>query len=106
MTKDEKRKAARNPLAQPGRPAELDPAVRATLKAAAIKRGDKVKVTYLLPVEIAERVRALAIAEGGGPKAASDAARILLEQGLADYDAGKLKLKAEPVVVRRGLVRG
>jgi len=100
MTRDEKKNAARNPLAQPGRPGELDPAVRATLKRGAIKRGDKQKVTIWISVEMYERLRALAITEGGSVKALSDAAGILLEQGLADYDAGKLKLKATSVVTR------
>jgi hypothetical protein len=107
MTKGEKQKATRNPLAQPGRPAELDPAVRTTLKQAAIKRGDKIKVTFWLKVELYERVRRLALAEAGSKKALSDAATVLLEQGLADYDAGKLKIKATPVVIeRKTLARG
>jgi hypothetical protein len=94
------RPPARNPLAAPGGQ-ELDPAVRAVIMAGAIRRGDKRKVTIWLPVEVYERIRALAINEGGSVKAFSDLSRVLLEHGLADYDAGNLKLKAEPVVLAR-----
>lgn len=108
MTKDEKNKARRDPLAKPGgRPGELDPAVRVTRMQGAIKRGEKRKVTFWLSVELYERIRTLAVTEAGSPKALSDAATILLEQGLADYDAGQLKIKATPVVIeRKTLARG
>lgn len=100
-------KQGRDPFATLAGKGELDPAVRATLVRANNKKGGKVKVTLLMPEDTYERVRAIAIKEGGSIKALSDAGVTLIEQGLADYDLGLLKIKAEPVVLaRKSLARG
>ena len=99
------RPPARNPLATPGGQ-DLDPAVRAVIKAAAIKHGEVEKVTFRLPVELTERLRQIAVKEGGSQKALSDVACVMIEEAVAQYDAGQLHFKKEPVVFRQRLARG
>ena len=96
----------RNPFVGAGGQ-ELDPAVRQQLKSAAIKKGETEKITIRgVPVELSERIRQIAQEESGGLRAFSEVAVAMLEHARAEYDAGRLKLKSEPVVMRTRIVRG
>jgi hypothetical protein len=97
----------RNPFAGAGGQ-DLDPAVRRQLKAAAVKQGDTEKVTIRgVPVEVSERIRQIAQEESNGRhNAFSEVAVAMLQHALDDYEAGRFKLKSEPVVVRTRLVAG
>lgn len=59
------------------------------------------KATYDLPPELIERIRMLAdeltAAYPDARVRISDVARLLLEAGLAEYDAGNISVKLKPV---------
>ena len=96
---------ARNPLATPGGQ-KLDPAVRAVIAQAAVRRGGDIKTTIRLPVELANRIYQVAEQETGNKKRGfSNIVVAFLEEGLEAYDAGRLKLRREPVVVQERVVR-
>jgi hypothetical protein len=60
------------------------------------------KMTYDLPPALIARIGEIAeeLGQQGGKVKVSDVARLLLEAGLAQYDAGKLAPKLRPVGFR------
>ena len=57
------------------------------------------KMTYDLPPALIARISEIAteLGQGGGKVKVSDVARLLLEAGLEQYEAGKLTPKLKPV---------
>lgn len=83
---------------QPARPIEREPEKKRDRSWDAARS----KATFDLPPALIERIRKIAeeLGQGEASVKVSDVARLLIEAGLAEYDAGRLRIKPIPTGFR------